>query len=125
MRTGATFCIRAPGMRTVSLSIWLLGNMQKRVIVNLASKEYSRCIAAYLPPEVTMITCIFGEEKDGTVVEKGTLCKMARGEMVRFLAEHQVEDPTQMRDFTGMGYRFDEVESNENTYVFVARREKR
>ena len=34
-----------------------------------------------------MITCIFGEEKDGTVVEKGTLCKMARGEMVRYLAQ--------------------------------------
>ena len=39
--------------------------------------------------------------------------------------ERQVEDPTQMRGFTGLGYRFDEAESDENTYVFVAGREKR
>ena len=54
-------------------------------IVNLASKEYSVCISKYLPANVRFITCVFGEEKDGKVIEKGTMCKMARGEMVRYM----------------------------------------
>ena len=95
------------------------------VIFNLASKEYSRSVIPHLPAGIRLVSCVFGEEQNGRIREKATFCKMARGEMVRFLAERQVEDPTQMRDFTGMGYRFDEVESNENTYVFVARREKK
>ena len=91
---------------------------ETRVVVNLASKEYSRCIAAHLPPEVTMITCIFGEEKDGTVVEKGTLCKMARGEMVRYLAQVQGKTPEQMKAFDRLGYQFRPDRSDEITYVF-------
>ena len=42
-------------------------------IVNLASKEYSVCISKYLPENVRFITCVFGEEKDGKVIEKGSL----------------------------------------------------
>ncbi len=56
---------------------------------------------------------------------KGTFAKMARGEMGTSLAERQVEDPTQMWDFTGMGYRFDEDESDENDLCFVARRKRK
>ena len=59
-------------------------------IINLASKEYSTAISRHLPSTVRFITCIFGEEKNGKVVEKGTACKMARGEMVRFLAQRQI-----------------------------------
>ena len=59
---------------------------ESRTVLNLASKEYSRCIEQYLKPEDTFITCIFGEWKDGKVIQKGTQAKMARGEMVRFLA---------------------------------------
>ena len=95
------------------------------VFINLASREYAKAVEKYIAPADHFITVEFCEQVDGKLKQKGTFAKMARGEMVRFLAERQVEDPTQMRDFTGMGYRFDEVESNENTYVFVARREKK
>ena len=88
-------------------------------IINLASKEYSICISKYLPKRVRFITCVFGEEKDGKVMEKGTMCKMARGEMVRFLAEHQVEDPEQIKTFDRLEYRFEEQRSDENTFVFL------
>ena len=46
-----------------------------------------------------MITCVFGEERNGKIVEKGTLCKMARGEMVRYMAENQIEQPEQLKRF--------------------------
>lgn len=90
-----------------------------RVIVNLASKEYSKCIEPYLQPEDRFITCIFGELSGGKVVQKGTYAKMARGEMVRFMAENQLEEPESMREFRGLGYRFAEMLSTENEYVFV------
>ena len=88
-------------------------------IINLASKEYSVCVSKYLPEHVRFITCVFGEEKDGKVLEKGTMCKMARGEMVRFMAEHQVEDPEQIKTFDRLEYRFDASRSDGNTFVFL------
>ena len=88
-------------------------------IVNLASKEYSICISKYLPDHVRMITCVFGEEKDGKIIEKGTMCKMARGEMVRFMAEHQIEDVEAIKAFDRLDYHYSEERSDETTYVFI------
>lgn len=88
-------------------------------IINLASKEYSRCVSGYLPSGVRFITCVFGEEKDGKVIEKGTMCKMARGEMVRYLAENQFTDPDAITAFSGLGYRYAPEYSNNNLFVFI------
>lgn len=88
-------------------------------IINLASKEYSQCISRYLPKDVSFITCIFGEEKDGKVVEKGTLCKMARGEMVRWMAEHRVEHPEELKAFEGRNHRFSPEYSTETNFVYL------
>ena len=88
-------------------------------ILNLASREYSLCVSKYLPDTVRFITCVFGEEKDGRVIEKGTMCKMARGEMVRYMAENQIEAPEQIKAFDRLKYRFDQTRSNSETYVFL------
>ena len=92
------------------------------VIINLASKEYSVCVSKHLPPQARMITCVFGEEKDGKIVEKGTLCKMARGEMVRYMAENRIDSPEQLRRFDRLDYQYQERHSDERTYVYVLRR---
>ena len=34
---------------------------ESRILINLASKEYSRCVEKYLQPEDVYITCVFGE----------------------------------------------------------------
>ena len=88
-------------------------------IVNLASKEYSVCISKYLPADVRFITCVFGEEKDGKVIEKGTMCKMARGEMVRYMAENRIEDPEKIKAFDRLNYRFDANRSDDKIFVFI------
>ena len=90
-------------------------------IINLASKEYSLCISKYLRPGIRFITCVFGEEKDGKIIEKGTMCKMARGEMVRYMAEYQITKPEDIRAFDRLDYVFDPERSDESTYVFVKR----
>lgn len=92
---------------------------EDRVILNLASKEYSRCVENYLQPEDIFITCVFGQLCDGKVIQKGTLAKMARGEMVRFLAEEYVETLEDIKSFQGLGYHFCEKLSGEREYVFL------
>lgn len=94
---------------------------QTDCIVNLASKEYSVCVSRYLPPSVRFVTCVFGEEKDGKILEKATMCKMARGEMVRYMAEHAIQQPEEMRGFGRMRFVFSPERSDETTYVFVKR----
>ena len=88
-------------------------------VINLASKEYSVCISRYLRPEVRFITCVFGEEKNGKIIEKGTLCKMARGEMVRYMAEHQINDVEQIKSFDRMNYKFSTEHSDDRNLVFL------
>lgn len=89
------------------------------LIVNLASKEYSRCIEKYLRPENKFLTCVFGEPEGDRVVQKGVYAKMARGEMVRFMAEQKIEEPEAMKRFDRLGYRFDPGRSEDGRYVFV------
>lgn len=90
-----------------------------RVIINLASKEYAKCIEAYLQPEDRWITCIFGELSAGKIIQKGVYAKMARGEMVRFLAENLIKEPEEMKGFDRLGYEFREDLSTETQYVFI------
>ena len=89
------------------------------VIVNLASKEYSKCVEKYLTAEDRYITCMFGEISGEKIVQKGVYAKMARGEMVRYMAEHNVEQPEEMKGFDRLGYTFREDLSNEREYVFI------
>ncbi len=89
------------------------------LILNLASKEYSKCIEKYLGENDLFVTCVFGEEIDGKVVQKGTLAKMARGEMVRFLAENEIDSLEGVKNFHGLGYEFSEELSGEKEYIFI------
>ena len=92
------------------------------IIINLASKEYSKCIEKYLQPSDRYISCNFYEEQEGKLVQKGVYCKMARGEMVRFMAENRVEEPEGIKHFSVMEYRFSEELSSEKEYIFVRKK---
>lgn len=88
-------------------------------VLNLASKEYSRAVEPYLPHTVRFLTCIFAERKDGKLIEKGTMCKMARGQMVRWLTEHAITKPEEIESFDELGYRFSRTDSTDSQYVFI------
>ncbi|RKJ46257.1 peroxide stress protein YaaA [bacterium 1XD8-76] len=89
------------------------------IILNLASREYSCAVEPYVEPGCHFITVCFEEDVDGKLRQKGTLAKMARGEMVRFLSENGVEDADGVKEFDGMGYRYREELSDEGKFVFV------
>ena len=92
---------------------------EEAFLLNLASKEYSRCIEKYLQPGDVFLTCVFAEVENGKVKQKGTYANMARGEMVRYLTENQVENLDEIKSFDRLGYRFDEGLSTESKYVFL------
>ncbi len=92
---------------------------EDRIIVNLASKEYSKAIERYLQPDDTFITCVFGELAGGKVVQKGVYAKIARGEMVRYLASIQATEPEHLKGFAWSNYAYDEARSTESSYVFL------
>ena len=88
-------------------------------LVNLASAEYARAVRPWISPPVRWIHVVFGELDGERLVEKGVYVKMARGEMVRFLAERGAETPGAMKDFDRMGYAYAPERSDDTTYVFL------
>lgn len=90
-------------------------------VINLASKEYSRVITAYAK-KGEIIDCVFAEDDGEKLREKGTLCKMARGSMVRFLAENAIESPEGMKDFSVLGFSWAKELSSPDKYVFVKKK---
>ncbi|RHQ23708.1 peroxide stress protein YaaA [Clostridiaceae bacterium AF29-16BH] len=95
-----------------------------RTIINLASKEYSKCIERYLSDKDNYITITFCELSGDKLVTKGTYAKMARGEMVRFMAENNIENPIDIQKFDRLGYTFRGSLSSETEYVFERKVEK-
>ena len=89
------------------------------IIINLASKEYFKAIEPYIKPCDRIITVDFLEETDSGLKSKGTLAKMARGEMVRFMAENCIEDIEQIKNFDVMNFRYREELSDISKFVFV------
>lgn len=90
-----------------------------RIILNLASKEYSQCIEKYITPKDRFITIEFGELVEGKVKQKGTISKMARGDMVRFMAENNISDLNGLKDFQELGFAYSKEFSSNSKYVFI------
>ncbi len=89
------------------------------VIVNLASQEYAKAVTPYLGAGDRFVTCRFGEILNGTFKQKGTFAKMARGEMVRYMAEHHIECLKDLQDFDALGMTYAPEWSDANTMSFI------
>lgn len=103
----------------------LRGEGANPVVVNLASAEYARAVEPYLPPQTSRITCLFAELENGALREKGVYVKMARGEMVRYMAENRVQAATAQElqtalfPFNRLGFSYNPAFSNEKTLAFT------
>ena len=89
------------------------------LVINLASKEYSRCVQDYLKDGENFIDVSFAGLKDSKPVIRATYAKMARGEMVRFLSDRGAESAEVMKEFTGLGFHYDETLSSDHDYWFL------
>lgn len=90
----------------------------KDILVNLASKEYADAIdfnaikAAVVVPE-------FKDYKDGKLKIISFYAKKARGQMVRYILDHNCESIEDLKGFDYDEYRFDENLSEGNNLVFT------
>ncbi len=96
---------------------------ESHIILNLASNEYSKAIKPYLSKEDIWIDVVFGEFKGSKVIEKGVYVKMARGEMVRYMAMNHIENVEDIRYFNQLGFKYNESLSTLTKYVFIKEEE--
>ena len=92
---------------------------EDHVILNLASKEYSKCIEPYLTEQDRMVSCIFASGTPDKYRVKATEAKMCRGALVRYCAEHQVQQVEEIQGFTAYGYSFQPHLSTAKEYLFL------
>ena len=90
------------------------------LLVNLASAEYSKSVLPDLDGSVPHVTCIFGEEQGDGYKVKATQAKIARGEMVRWMAEQNIKKAEELTSFGELNYRFRPELSSADTYVFLS-----
>ncbi|MFD1483843.1 peroxide stress protein YaaA [Lacticaseibacillus baoqingensis] len=88
-------------------------------VLNLASQEYAKAITPYLQPQDRLITVVFGQYVNGKIKTRATLAKMARGQMVRYLAENNVTTLTGVTRFDHPDYRFAPDLSHPDRLVFL------
>lgn len=92
-------------------------NQNSKVLVNLASEEYFKSIT---PKNLTVpvITPVFQDFKNGKYKIISFYAKKARGLMVRYCAEHKIEQVEKLKSFKTDGYAFCEEESDQQRWVF-------
>ena len=97
---------------------------EDNIVINLASQEYFKAIQ---PKKLNarIITPVFQDEKDGKYKIISFYAKRARGLMVRYAAQHAIENAEQLKNFDLDGYRYNAAASNENEWIFQRRAQER
>ncbi|MDO9594046.1 MAG: peroxide stress protein YaaA [Lutibacter sp.] len=88
------------------------------LFINLASAEYFKSVKPALL-KVPVITPVFKDLKDGKLKIIAFFAKKARGLMVRFIIDHQIETLDGLKNFNKEGYAFDANLSSANELVFT------
>ena len=88
------------------------------LLINLASSEYFKAV----PKKVLknqMTTPIFKELKNGEYKIVMTYAKRARGLMVRYILDNNVNSLEELKGFNVEGYGFSEALSSDSEFVFT------
>lgn len=96
----------------------------EKVLLNLASDEYSKAIdLKHIAKSYPVITVHFKVKKGETYKTVGMYAKRARGLMARYICEKQVQTMEDVKAFDKEGYQFDAKQSTDTQWVFVLERE--
>lgn len=85
-------------------------------LLNLASVEYAKAVDRK-KLKVPVIDVHFKEEQNGKLKVVGIMAKRARGMMIDFCIQNQIEDPADLRAFKTAGYEF--IGQSKNTLTFA------
>ncbi|HEC20032.1 MAG TPA: peroxide stress protein YaaA [Gammaproteobacteria bacterium] len=97
-----------------------LKKLKSDSLINLASNEYFKAVR---PQELNarIITPAFKEFKNGDYKMIGIYAKKARGLMSRYIIQHQLNDPEDIKAFDEEGYAFNKKLSKADNWVFTRR----
>lgn len=94
-----------------------LTSHRHRVLVNLASAEYFRAVPVKALGQ-PVIQPVFEDLREGRWKVISFLAKHARGSMTRWAIEQRLDDPQDLKEFEGGGYRFAPNVSDDERWVF-------
>lgn len=102
-----------------TLTLALNIEMQKdEVLVNLASQEYFKVLNTKVL-KAKIITPIFKDFSKGKLKVVAFFAKKARGLMVRYIIDNNIENVSEIKNFNVVGYGYDANLSTENQWVFT------
>ena len=87
------------------------------VIVNLASEEYFKSVDQKAL-KAQVVQCVFQDEKNGAWKIISFYAKRARGLMARYIVDHRIVNPEQLKAFNVDGYVFYPEASTDLKLVF-------
>ncbi|MDE5978071.1 MAG: peroxide stress protein YaaA [Turicibacter sp.] len=91
-----------------------------QALINLASKEYSKSLnLKEIEKNYPVITIEFKEQKGEAFRVVGMYAKRARGQMARYILNHQLHQVEKLKAFNEGGYTFNETLSTEKTWIFT------
>jgi cytoplasmic iron level regulating protein YaaA (DUF328/UPF0246 family) len=88
------------------------------ILINLASNEYFKSVKTK-NLNAKIITPEFKDQKDDNYKMISFFAKKARGLMVRFIAQHNITNPEELKAFDSDGYYFNNNLSNDKKWVFT------
>ncbi len=91
-------------------------------VINLASNEYFKSLKPYIK-DLNVITPVFKDWKNGQYKMISFYAKKARGLMVRYMAQHQLSSPEDLKAFDLDGYHYDDESSTLDQWVFLRRQD--
>jgi uncharacterized protein len=88
------------------------------VLVNLASNEYFRSVQSR-KLEADVVTPVFKDLKGDQYKVISFFAKKARGQMARFIIDHELNEPEALKKFKIGGYRYNKAASTARELVFT------
>ena len=92
-----------------------------KVLVNLASTEYFGAVRPTKLAVPVVAPAFFDATKSGDTKIVSFFAKRARGAMAAWIIRERISSATKLREFDGLGYRFDAGQSTPTKPVFVRR----
>ena len=93
---------------------------QTQVLLNLASDEYFRVIKSE-QFNYPILKVGFKEMRNRKLKTIGIIAKKHRGLMTNWIIQNRIDNPSQLKDYSELGYHYDESLSNEREIIFIKR----
>lgn len=89
------------------------------LVLNLASKEYTKTISPFLKDSDKFLTVDFKENRGGKLKSIVSYTKQARGAMLKEIISNKIEDVDQIKNLNINGYTYDPYNSTKDILTFV------